>query len=173
MYICVYVCIICNKNLGYSDDVALLASTGKSSERFGLPLNAKKAQVMGIGRPASSINTMYNGAPSLAISQTVHLPRRKLYEEGDTIKEVKRRVAIAKRAMGDLHRISRNKVLPNSNSTEEKTCTVNDLADNELWFRDMDLPKVSTQHDKRLCKTVLPKNVAHLMDGTCHQWAGV
>ncbi len=29
-------------------------------------------------------------------------------EKGDTIKEVKRRIAIAKRASGDLHRIWRN-----------------------------------------------------------------
>ena len=34
--------------------------------------------------------------------------------------------------------------------TEEKTCLINDLADNELRFRDMDLPKVSTEHDQRL-----------------------
>ena len=31
-----------------------------------------------------------------------------------------------------------------------KTCTVNDLADNELWSRDKDLLKVSGEHDKRL-----------------------
>ena len=34
--------------------------------------------------------------------------------------------------------------------TEETTCLINDLADNELRFRDMDLPKVSTEHDQRL-----------------------
>ena len=33
---------------------------------------------------------------------------------------------------------------------EEKTCSINDLADNELRFRDMDLPKVSTEHDQSL-----------------------
>ena len=37
-----------------------------------------------------------------------------------------------------------------TNPTEEKTCSINDLADNELRFRDMDLPKVSTEHDKSL-----------------------
>ena len=31
-----------------------------------------------------------------------------------------------------------------TNPTEEKTCSINDLVDNELRFRDMDLPKVST-----------------------------
>ncbi len=36
-----------------------------------------------------------------------------------------------------------------TNPTEEKTCIVNDLADNELRFRNMYLPKVSTEHDKR------------------------
>ena len=36
------------------------------------------------------------------------------------------------------------------NPTEEKTCSINDLADNELRFRDMDQPKVSTEHDQRL-----------------------
>ena len=61
-------------NLRYADDVALLATAegklqelvndvGKASERFGLSLNAKKTQVMVIGRHTSSINTMYNGAP--------------------------------------------------------------------------------------------------------------
>ena len=61
-------------NLRYADDVALLATTegnlqqpvndvGKASERFGLSLNAKKTQVMVIGRHTSSINIMYNGAP--------------------------------------------------------------------------------------------------------------
>ena len=34
--------------------------------------------------------------------------------------------------------------------TEENTCsTVNDLIDNELRFRDMCLPKVSAEHEKR------------------------
>ena len=37
-----------------------------------------------------------------------------------------------------------------TNPTEEKTCSINDLADNELRFRDMDLPKVSTEHDQSL-----------------------
>ena len=31
--------------------------------------------------------------------------------------------------------------------TEEKTCPINDLADNELRIRDMDIPKVSTEYD--------------------------
>ena len=34
-----------------------------------------------------------------------------LNEKGDTIKEIKRRVAIAKRASGDLHMIRRNRDL--------------------------------------------------------------
>ena len=61
-------------NLRYADDVALLATAegklqelandvGKASERFGLSVNAKKTQVMVIGRHTSSINIMYNGAP--------------------------------------------------------------------------------------------------------------
>ena len=41
------------------------------------------------------------------------------------------------------------------NPTKEKTYTINDLADNELRFTDMDLPKVSAEHDKRLWKMVL------------------
>ena len=40
--------------------------------------------------------------------------------------------------------------------TEEKTCTVNDLADNDLRFRDMDLFKVNAEHGQRLWKMVLP-----------------
>ena len=56
--------------------------------------------------------------------------------------------------------------------TEEKTCLINDLADNELQFRDMDLPKVRTEHDQRLWTMMLSKNAAHLMDG-CHQCGGV
>ena len=61
-------------NLRYADDVALLATTegnlqqlvnyvGKASARFDLSLNAKKTQVMVIGRHTSSINIMCNGAP--------------------------------------------------------------------------------------------------------------
>ena len=38
----------------------------------------------------------------------------------------------------------------NTNPTEEETCPINDLADNELRFRDMDIPKVSAEHDQRL-----------------------
>ena len=71
-------------NLRYADDVALLATTegklqelvnavGKASERFGLSLNAKKTQVMVIGRHTSSINIMYNGAPSEQVKQFIYL----------------------------------------------------------------------------------------------------
>ena len=56
-----------------------------------------------------------------------------------------------------------------TNPTEEKTCSINDLADHELRFRDMDILKVSTDHDQRLRTMVLSNNAAHLMDGTCHQ----
>ena len=37
-----------------------------------------------------------------------------------------------------------------TNPTEENTCSNNDLGDNDLRFIDMDLPKVSTEHDQRL-----------------------
>ena len=60
-----------------------------------------------------------------------------------------------------------------TNPTEEKTSSINDLADNELRFRDMDISKVRTEHDQRLCTMVLSKNAAHLMDRTCHQRGGV
>ena len=49
-----------------------------------------------------------------------------------------------------------------TNPTEEKTCLTNDLADNELRFRDMDLPNVSAERDQRLWTMVLSKNAAHL-----------
>ena len=109
-------------NLRYADDVALLATTegklqelvnavGKASERFGLSLNAKKTQVMVIGRHTSTINIMYNGAPLEQVKQIIYLGAS-FNEKGDTIKEVKRRVAIAKRASGVLHRIWRNRELP-------------------------------------------------------------
>ena len=90
-------------NLRYADDVAILATTegklqelvndvGKSSERFGLPLNAKKTQVMVIGRHTSSINIMYNGALLEQVKQFIYLGAS-FNEKGDTIKEVKRRIA--------------------------------------------------------------------------------
>ena len=41
---------------------------GKVSERCSLSLNAKKTQVMVIGRQTSSINMMYNGAPLEQVS---------------------------------------------------------------------------------------------------------
>ena len=102
-------------NLRYADDVAILATiegkpqelvkdVGKASDRFCLSLDAKKTQVMVIGRHTSSINIMYNGAPLEQVKQFIYLGTR-LNEKGDTIKEVMRRVAIAKRACGDLHRI--------------------------------------------------------------------
>ena len=111
-------------NLRYADDMALLATTegklqelvndvGKASERFGLSLNVKKTQVMVIGRHTSSINIMYNRAPLEQVQQFIYLDAS-FNEKGDTIKEVKRRIAIAiaKRANGDLHRIWRNRELP-------------------------------------------------------------
>ena len=134
-------------DLRYADDVALLATTegnlqqlvngvGKASERFGLSLNAKKTQVMVIGRHTSSTNEMYNGAPCDKSKQLIDLGVR-FNEKEDTIKEVKRRVAIARIANGDLHRIWRNIELP---------IPLKRKLDNELRFRD----KVSTVHDQRL-----------------------
>ena len=109
-------------NLIYADGVALLATTGgniqqlvndvgKSSERFGLSWNAKKTQVMVIGLHTCSINIMYNGAPLEQVKQFIYLGAS-FNEKGDTINEVKRRVAIGKRANVDLHRIWRNRELP-------------------------------------------------------------
>ena len=89
----------------------LVNYVGKASERFGLSLNAKKTQVMVIGRHTSSINIMYNGAPLEQVKQFIYLGAN-FNEKGDTIKEVKRRIAIAKRASGNLHRIWRNRELP-------------------------------------------------------------
>ena len=89
----------------------LVNDVGKASERFGLSLNANKTQVMVIGQHTSSINIMYNGAPLEHDKQFIYLGAS-LNEKGDTIKEVKRRVAIAKRASGDLHRMWRNRELP-------------------------------------------------------------
>ena len=120
--------------------------TSEASERFGLSLNAKKTQVMIIGRHTSTINIMYNGAPLEQVKQFIYLGAS-FNEKGDTIKEVKRRVAIAKIASGDLRMMEEQRA---TNPTEEKTCSINDLADNELWFRDMDIPTVSTEHDQRL-----------------------
>ena len=82
----------------------LVNDVGKASERFDLSLNANKTQVMIIGRHTSSISIMYNGAPLEQVKQFIYLGAS-FNEKGDTIKEVKRRVAIAKRASGDLHRI--------------------------------------------------------------------
>ena len=121
--------------------------TSEASERFGPSLNAKKTQVMVIGRHISTINIIYNGAPLEQVKQFIYLGAS-FNEKGDTIKEVKRRVAIAKIASGDLHMIMEEQIA--TNPTEEKTCSINDLADNELRFRDMDIPTVSTEHDQRL-----------------------
>ena len=108
-------------NLRYADDVALLATTdyniqqlvnyvGKAYERFGLSLNDKTTQVMFIGFHTSSINTMYNGVPLEHLKQFIYFGAS-FNEKGDTIKEVKRRAALAKRAC-DLHMIWRNRELP-------------------------------------------------------------
>ena len=117
----------CYNNLRYADDVALLATTegnlqqlvndvGKTSERFGLSLKAKKTQVMVIGRHTSSINIMYNGAPWNKLNSSFTLAqastRKGTLSRGSVVQEVMRRVAIAKRASGDLHSIWRNRELP-------------------------------------------------------------
>ena len=68
--------------------------------------NATTTQVMVTGRHTATVN-IYNGAPwkplGIILCQPV-LPWRKL----DTIKDVKRRIDIAKIASGDLHMIWRN-----------------------------------------------------------------
>ena len=110
---------------------------------------------------------MYNEAPLEQVKQLIYLGAS-FDEKADTFKEVKTRVAIAKRANGDLHAHDMEEQRA-TNPTEEKTCTVNDLADNELRFTDMYLPKVSAEHDKRILTMVTPKNAAHLMGGTCHR----
>ena len=74
-------------------------------------MNANKTQVMVIGRHTSSINIVYNGAPLEQVKQLIYLGAS-FNEKGDTINEVKRRISIAKRARGDLHRIWRNRELP-------------------------------------------------------------
>ena len=45
----------------------------KTTERFGLSLNAKKTQVMVMGRHTSSINIIYNGAPLEHVKQLIYL----------------------------------------------------------------------------------------------------
>ena len=71
-------------NLIYADDMALLATTegnlqqlvndvGKASEPIGLSWNAKKTQVMVIGRHTCSIDIMYNGAPLEQVKQFIYL----------------------------------------------------------------------------------------------------
>ena len=132
-------------NLRYADDVALLAMTegklqelvnavSKASERFGLSLNAKKTQVMVIGRHTSTINIMYNGAPLEQVKQFIYLGAS-FNEKGDLL---------SRRPTPDMEEQRA------TNPTEEKTSSINDLADNELRFRDMDISKVRTEHDQRL-----------------------
>ena len=79
-----------------------------------------------------TVNIMYNGAHwkplGIILCQTVHLPWRKL----GTIKDVKRRIYIAKIASGDLHMHDMEE--HSTDPTEEKTRTVN-----ELRFRNTNL----------------------------------
>ena len=51
----------------------LVTEVGKTSERFGLSLNARKTQVMVIGRHTSSINIMYKGATWNKFKQLIYL----------------------------------------------------------------------------------------------------
>ena len=110
-------------------------------------LNAKKTEVMVIGRHTSSIIIMYNGAPLEQAKKYIYLGAS-FNEKGDATKQVKRRVSVAKRSMGDLHRTWMNKelLIP----LKGKLVQLNDLADNELCFRDLDLFKASAEHDKCL-----------------------
>ena len=71
-------------------------------------------------------------------------------EKGDTIKEVKRSVAIAKRASGDLHRIWRNRELPIPLKRKRVQLMIWPIMSygSETWIGP--IPKVSTEHDQRL-----------------------
>ena len=126
---------------------------GISSSSY-LSLNAKKTHVMVIGRHTSTINIMYNGAPLEQVKQLIYLGAS-FNEKGDNIKEVKRRVAIAKRASGDLHRIWRNRELPLPLKRK--------LVQLMIW------PIMSYGSDT----WIYLRYAAHLIDGTCHQRGGV
>ena len=121
----------------------LVNDVGKASERFGLSLNGKKTQFMVIGRHTSSINIMYNGAPLEQVKQFIYFGAS-FNEKGDTIKENSHSQKSQWRPAQDMEEQIA------TNPTEDKTCSINDLADNELRFRDMDLPKVSAEHDQSL-----------------------
>ena len=100
---------------------------------------------MVIGRHTSSINIMYKGAPL----EQVKLERR--YHQGGE-EESSYRQKSQWRPAQDMEEQRA------TNPTEENTCSIIYLADNELWFRDMDLPQVSTEHDQRLWTMVPSKN---------------
>ncbi len=90
---------------------------------------------------------MYNGAPLEQVKQFIYLGAS-FNEKGDTINEVKRRDSQSQKSQWRLAQdMAKQRA---TNPTEEKTCSINDLADNELRFRDMDLPKVCAEHDQRL-----------------------
>ena len=74
----------------------LINAMGKAFASFGLSQNTKEAQVMVTGRPTSSINMIYNGAPLEHVKQVTYLGAS-FNEKGKTTKEVKRRVTIAKK----------------------------------------------------------------------------
>ena len=120
----------CYNNLIYADDVALLATTegtfqelvnyvGKATERVVLSLNAKKPQVMVIGRHTYIINIMSNRTPLEQVKQLIYLDAN-FNDNGDTIKEVKRRIYVAKR-------VATCTGYGGTYPTQEKTCSINDL----------------------------------------------
>ena len=55
--------------------------TSEASERVGLSLNAKKTQVMVIGRHTSTINIMYNVAPLEQVNSSFTLAQASTRKE--------------------------------------------------------------------------------------------
>ena len=68
-------------------------------------------QVMVIGRHTYNTNVVYKGKPWEQVKHFIYFGASYI-EKGDTTKQVKRRVAIAKIANDDLHRIWSDRDLP-------------------------------------------------------------
>ena len=102
-------------NLRYADDVGLMATTeGKLQELVNDVGKASERQEDSIhGHRPTHIYHQHNvqWSPLGQVKQFIYLGAS-FKEKGDTIKEVKRRVATSKRANGDLHSIWRNRELP-------------------------------------------------------------
>ena len=168
-------------NLRYADDTALLADNfenmcsvlnkvNDAGERSGLKLNAKKTKVMHINGKSDPDPIFINGVNLEYVSDMKYLGSIK-EENGSCSKDVKTRIAMAKKKMVDLNSVWKDRGIPTSLKIKLLKCLIwpvmlygsetwtlkcdeiNKINATELWFYRRSLRVKWT--DKRTNESVL------------------